>query len=221
MPLANSLYFAIAPSSDYKHQTSKSAPQLLRTLTSSPCIRSALKSWCKSYAHCTCFNTASCSVVSRAAAPADTPHGCLLTSNTTADASQPWRTAAGNRRVPDLRPCSRPQEGLHQGLRVELQSSRARQQGLLRGPMRGLLCPGRPQGNQRRKLGDVERSRRFPCRQRRPVRERLVRGRRGRLDLVRARRQHCGVRRRRTASDGHPTKVLAAQGATGRLVKFI
>ena len=135
MPLANAHNFAIAPSSDYKHQTSKSAPQLLRTLTSSPCIRSALKSWCKSYAHCTCFNTASCSVVSRAAAPADTPHGCLLTSNTTADASQPWRTAAGNRRVPDLRPCSRPQEGLHQGLRVELQSSRARQQGLLRGPM--------------------------------------------------------------------------------------
>ena len=59
------------------------------------------------------------------------------------------------RRVPDRRPGSRPQEGLHKRLRLELQPRRARQQGLLRGPMRGLLRPGRPQGNQRRKLGDV------------------------------------------------------------------
>ena len=52
-------------------------------------------------------------------------------------------------------PGSRPQEGLYKRLRLKLQSSRPRQQSLLRGPMRGLLRPRRPQGNQRRKLGDV------------------------------------------------------------------
>ena len=68
------------------------------------------------------------------------------------DATQPWRYA---RRVPDRRPGSRSQEGLHPGLRLKLQPRRARQLGLLRGPMRGLLRPRRPQENQRRKLGDV------------------------------------------------------------------
>ena len=182
-----------------------------------PCIRSALKSWCKSHAHCTCFNTASCSVVSRAAAAADAPHGCLLTSNTTtADTPQPWRYTAGNRagtcRVAEHSAGSRPQEGLYKRLRLKLQSSRAWQQSVLRGPMRGLLCPGRPQGIQRRKLGDVERSCRFPCRQGRPVRKRLERGRRGRLDELRASWQHCGVRRRQAAPDGHLAEVLAAPG---------